>query len=341
MNERDGVSVENRRALAVQLRSNLGEVRAEIAGIRESGTDVARSALKQAAAEVGELEAAADLLSSASVEHAPGYVLGPMVTAFDVLRNSLVAIRGLSFEAYDRHGQSPAAAANALAIQFRDQFSKQFVPAANALMGHLAAAETARSVGPDTTPTIDAAREELRRASEVRVELQHALEAARAELAQLGVSRQTGLFASAATEHENAAGRWLRAIGLLAAGTTLLAALNLGFEWDGATVTGTAGAQLLVAKLVVFSLLVSAIVWCGKMYRAHRHNAVVNRHRQRALDSFATFTESAPADTRAAVLVQATTAIFTPQHTGYSTTDAEPAVTAPAAELVKALAAAK
>jgi hypothetical protein len=76
--------------------------------------------------------------------------------------------------------------------------------------------------------------------------------------------------------------------------------------------------QLSIAKLLFFSLLVGAVVWIGRIYRAHRHNYVLNRHRQNALGTFNTFVDSAhDAQTKSAVLLQATQAIFVIQPTGY------------------------
>src|SRR5205085_68200 len=100
--------------------------------------------------------------------------------------------------------------------------------------------------------------------------------------------------------------------------------------------TGAGVAQLLAAKVILFSILGSAVVWCGRIYRAHRHNEVVNRHRQNALSSFRTFVESADDATRNAVLLEATRAVFSPQHTGYSSTEAEPNA-APLVEILRTL----
>jgi len=68
--------------------------------------------------------------------------------------------------------------------------------------------------------------------------------------------------------------------------------------------------------------MVSATFWAGKTYRAHRHNAVVNRHRQNALTTFQTFAQAASEEqTKNAVLLQATQCIFSPQQTGYIQSD--------------------
>jgi len=76
--------------------------------------------------------------------------------------------------------------------------------------------------------------------------------------------------------------------------------------------------QLAISKFIVLSILLSASIWAGKVYKSHRHNFVVNRHRSNALATFQTFaTGTADPQTKNAVLLQATTCIFAPQNTGY------------------------
>lgn len=56
-----------------------------------------------------------------------------------------------------------------------------------------------------------------------------------------------------------------------------------------------------------------------RLFSSERHNYVVNRHRQAALSTFNTLLEGATQETaKNALLVQAGTAIFTPQPSGYS-----------------------
>jgi heme/copper-type cytochrome/quinol oxidase subunit 2 len=76
--------------------------------------------------------------------------------------------------------------------------------------------------------------------------------------------------------------------------------------------------QLTVAKLIILSILLSAGIWAGRVYKAHRHNFVINRHRRNALSTFQTFaTGTSDPQIKNAVLLQATTCIFGPQNTGY------------------------
>jgi hypothetical protein len=79
-----------------------------------------------------------------------------------------------------------------------------------------------------------------------------------------------------------------------------------------------------VAKLIAYSVVGTLLLWIGRMYRAARHNEVVNRHRSNALKCFEALTRSTtdPA-THSAILIQATQSIFSPQVTGFSDKDGE------------------
>lgn len=83
--------------------------------------------------------------------------------------------------------------------------------------------------------------------------------------------------------------------------------------------------QLAISKLIVFSILYFALIWGSRNYRAHRHNAVVNQHRQNALSTFQAFVDSAEDDkaTKDAVLLRSTETIFSPHISGYLTKESE------------------
>ena len=60
------------------------------------------------------------------------------------------------------------------------------------------------------------------------------------------------------------------------------------------------------------------------MYRAHRHNFVINRHRLNALSTFEAFAKATDdQQIKNAVLLQATQCIFGPQPTGYISGESE------------------
>ena len=83
-----------------------------------------------------------------------------------------------------------------------------------------------------------------------------------------------------------------------------------------------------VMKVVVLSTAFTLAVACSRIYRSHRHNFIVNRHRRNALRTFQAFANAPEADaqTKSAVLLEATKCIFSQQATVYisSEQDAQP-----------------
>ncbi len=177
------------------------------------------------------------------------------------------------------------------------------------------------------------ARDEIRHLAE---ESRHVLDATRNAAAEVGVSQHSRHFAEAADEHAQAARMWLLATVIAAIVTFAMAVGNLFLSRQAQPVM----VQFIIAKVITLSVLVSATVWCGRMYRAQRHNTVVNQHRRNALSSFEAFAESTsdPA-TKDAVLRQATQSIFSPQPSGYIASEAEQSGTPQLIELVRNIAA--
>jgi hypothetical protein len=167
-------------------------------------------------------------------------------------------------------------------------------------------------------------------------EIRETLDKAKQAAQQAGIVQHETFFRLEANEHKKMARAWLATTVLLAVATGTVGWLNysrtFGVLQAAASAAPQARAssntaltiQLAIAKLIMFSILFSAVLWAGRIYRAHRHNYVVNKHRQNALATFEAFvkaTEDTP--TKNAVLLQATQCIFGPQSTGYLTQEKE------------------
>lgn len=151
-------------------------------------------------------------------------------------------------------------------------------------------------------------------------EIQQILAAARTAAAEVGVSQQAIHFQDAAKEHEDASSAWQTRIGwasvvLLVVAVFFLFSRHLGLETES-----TADAiQLAVAKVLVFATVSYAVYLCARNFLAHKHNAIVNRHRQNALLTYTTLAEAAHSRTdQDVVLTYAAACIFGPQPTGYT-----------------------
>lgn len=162
----------------------------------------------------------------------------------------------------------------------------------------------------------------------ILVEMDSTLQKVRQAAAEVGVSQHATHFKVQSDDHAGKSKNWLIA--------TVITAI-LTAAWGGVTFfihpEGTGGnppttaqiVQFTFSKIIILSGLYYALVWCGRNYSAHRHNHVVNKHRQNALSSFETFAKAAgdDVDIKNAVLLQATQSIFSPQMSGYTEKDAD------------------
>jgi hypothetical protein len=98
------------------------------------------------------------------------------------------------------------------------------------------------------------------------------------------------------------------------------------------------GARACIRQVLADARSRGVLLASLRTYRAHRHNYVINKHRQNALQTFRAFSQQANADpaTKSAVLLQATQCIFAPQATGYTTQEADSNYS-PIIEIVRAV----
>ena len=160
----------------------------------------------------------------------------------------------------------------------------------------------------------------------------------RSVAAKVGVAHHARHFRNEAKQHDKAAGKWLWVVIGLAVLTVGLSGLYV-FQALEPTELGTPQAiQLAVTKVLLFSFFFGAVVWAARVYRSHRHNFVVNQHRQNALTSFETFVEAARDDqTKSAVLMEATRCIFSPQASGYADSPAADPSTPRIMEIIRGM----
>ena len=235
-------------------------------------------------------------------------------------------IQQFSLEA---HPQNPGPERDALINNVRDQYDSWFSQVAPTI------AYSVRK-GTDFERLEQDARKQAERVEQIGTELQSqgqeivaeaqgVLDQVRRAAQEVGVAQHAAQFKNEAAQHKTAAGKWLNAVIWLAITTALLTLGNVAYyAFQPVEFTTAQTIQLAVAKVILFSLLFSALVWVGRVYRSHQHNFVVNQHRQNALTSFETFAKAANDDqTKSAVLLQATNCIFSPQVSGYADSPTE------------------
>jgi hypothetical protein len=77
--------------------------------------------------------------------------------------------------------------------------------------------------------------------------------------------------------------------------------------------------QLSISKFLIFFVMAYMLFLSAKNFLNHKHNAIINKHRQNALMTHGALVEaSGDEGIRDAVLLQAASCIFSPQSTGYA-----------------------
>lgn len=141
--------------------------------------------------------------------------------------------------------------------------------------------------------------------------------AAREASASVGVGVFTSDFEGQAARLETEATSWLRRTAICAA-LTLGAAIVFFFLALPTDAKTPQLLQYLTSKLVVLGVLATATIWCGRIYKALKHQASTNSHRANSLRTFQAFTKAATDDaTRDAVLLETTRSIFSLTASGY------------------------
>ena len=136
-----------------------------------------------------------------------------------------------------------------------------------------------------------------------------------------GVSQQAEFFKTRADEHEASAGEWRKYTLVASAVLAVFVLISLFIhKWEWLAPTSMAQViQFTASKIVLFSVLAYWMVLSAKNFLAHKHNAVINRHRQTALQTYRVLADASGAGgTEDIILAHASACIFGPQDTGFS-----------------------
>jgi len=167
----------------------------------------------------------------------------------------------------------------------------------------------------------DKAAESIGKLEEAKTRADQILEDIRKVAAQQGVSQQAIYFRDTAQNHETQASVWQDRIymfagilGIYAVGTLFL------HKWSWIKPDDVyQTAQLAISKVLIFGVLSYLLYLATKNYLAHKHNSVVNKHRQNALMTYEAIVNAAKGTANTEViLTHASSCIFAPQQTGYS-----------------------
>ena len=139
--------------------------------------------------------------------------------------------------------------------------------------------------------------------------------------AETGVSQQARYFKTEADDHESASEMWrTRTVRLswLLGCYGVVSLFIAKIPWLAPTDTYQS-VQLGVSKVMIFAVISFMLYLSARSYLSHKHNAIVNRHRQNALLTYRALVDaSGGAENREVVLTHAAACIYGPQPTGYS-----------------------
>ncbi len=168
-------------------------------------------------------------------------------------------------------------------------------------------------------------------------EINQILENTKSASLKVGVSSHGAIFKEEAIYHEAEAKNWMgRIIWMLV--VTGLMAIGLFFlmfnkDFQDAKINPW---QYAISKIIILSIFFIGLSICTKNYKAHKHNAILNKHRQNALSTFETFVKAGSDEqTKNAVLMQTTQSIFASQNTGYNSVENDSDVSSKIVEIVK------
>ena len=160
-------------------------------------------------------------------------------------------------------------------------------------------------------------------------ELEKIIDAARKAAGSIGIDSFSNAFGVQATDLKKQADIWLIATAVAALATVFVVLISPYFIW----IAGHFGivmpnddtlfvAQIVASKVIFTGIGIAATLWCGRMYKALKHQQSINDHRARALETFKVFWRSGedPA-IKDAVLLEATRSIFAITSPGYLARD--------------------
>ncbi|HEC13756.1 MAG TPA: hypothetical protein ENI80_11025 [Acidiferrobacteraceae bacterium] len=167
----------------------------------------------------------------------------------------------------------------------------------------------------------DDAEEITKNLEQQKSDAESALEAIRKVAAEQGVTQQAIYFKDEADQNEIDAETWRKRTINIAWGLGGYAVLSIFIHKIPflSPLNSYETVQMAVSKILIFSVISFILYLSSRNFLSHKHNAVVNRHRQNALMTYKTLVEAAGEKQQSsdAVLMHAAACIYAPQSTGY------------------------
>ncbi len=228
-----------------------------------------------------------------------------------------------------QHSQNPIGVRDDLVNQLRDRYDTYFQIISPVIAYSIRKGtdfEALEKKAQETVNSIESLKNEyLSKQGQITSEMESVLQKVRQAAAEVGVAQHATHFKDEAIDHNEKSKNWLCATVVITALTIVWGFLAIFVIKVPDNASSAQVLQFTIGKLIVLSALYYTLVWSAKNYNAHRHNYVINKHRQNCLNTFETFVKAAgnDAETKNAVLLQATQSIFSSQSSGYVHKDSE------------------
>ena len=144
------------------------------------------------------------------------------------------------------------------------------------------------------------------------------LESVRAAAGELGVSQQAVHFDASVKTHDIEAKTWHERMLQTGAVLGVYAVSTLFFHKVSWFQTADP-VHLAISKILIFAVISTYLFICIRNYTSHKHNSIVDKHRQNALLTYKALVDAAGETPNSEViLVHAAACIFGPQGTGFT-----------------------
>lgn len=156
--------------------------------------------------------------------------------------------------------------------------------------------------------------------TKAKADADSALAAIRAVASEQGVSQQASYFKEEAESQDLLAATWLTytyRFALAVGGFAVLSLVLHKLPWIRPENTMEAF-QLITSKVLIFAVLGFMLILSARNFATHKHNSIVNRHRQNALLTYRALVAASGEGTEDIVLAHAASCIFSPQETGFA-----------------------
>lgn len=256
-------------------------------------------------------------LSEADLSSWPTPKIDEIKQVCDQVRDCLHAIRDFSPNQSD-----PKRARDDLIVNLESVLDNYFLLLTSAAVSSSRDDATVRKQKERITQIVQSAeelhKEAGRRVKETDERSERILDRAHKTAGAVGVVTHAEHFQKEADRSQKSARQWLIATGVLA-----LIAAGISVWTFYRSLSGSSNwitvAQVIFGRFSLMALAYYAAIWSSRMYRAARHNEVVNRHRVNAMRTFDTFAAAGRDDAaKDAILMRATECIFHHQSSGFS-----------------------